>query len=304
MIVVVVGHIAWDHLFKVKSFPTPPASEPVLNHLIEPGGAGANTAVVLAGLGFSPRILTVVGPDFTSLGYEEKLVSIGVDTSYLIRSSVETAKAYIFTDEHDNQISFFDWGCAKQLGNMEPPERGIAKAKHLHIATGHPNYNKKAARLAKKHGLTVSFGPGQDICHYTKKDLFEILANVDILLANQHEKKIIKKLVHPEEPLKLGPTIEVTTLGEKGSTITTLDKKIYVSTYKTTVVDPTGAGDAYYAGFIAAWLKNHQIESCGKIATATASYILETHGTQGKTPTWNQVVKRAEKILATTKIIR
>ncbi|RLG70579.1 MAG: carbohydrate kinase family protein [Methanobacteriota archaeon] len=303
VVVAVVGHVAWDHLFRVRRLPTPPASEPVLEHVVEPGGAGANTAVVLAGLRVSPRILTVVGPDFCSHGYESRLVSLGVDTSHLIRSVAESAKAYIFTDEHNNQISFFDWGCAKQLVNMDPPEEGIATAKHLHIATGHPNYNMKAARIAKKHGCTVSFGPGQDICHYTKKDLFEILANVDILLTNQHEEKVIKKIVHPEDPLELGPTIQVTTLGEKGSKILTQDKEIHVSAYKTVVVDPTGAGDAYYAGFIAAWLKNQSLEFCGRIATATASYALEARGTQKKTPTWEQAVSRAEKVSVNTKSV-
>jgi adenosine kinase len=73
----------------------------------------------------------------------------------------------------------------------------------------------------------------------------------------------------------------ITTLGAKGSLIDTKDKRYRIPRAKPkSTVDPTGAGDAYRAGFVAGYLKNLPLSVCGRLGSVVAAYAVETLGTQ------------------------
>ena len=75
--------------------------------------------------------------------------------------------------------------------------------------------------------------------------------------------------------------ILITTLGEKGSVIETKTKEIRIRIAKPkTVVDPTGAGDGFRAGFLAGWQRGYNLATCGKIGAVAASFAIEKYGTQ------------------------
>lgn len=61
------------------------------------------------------------------------------------------------------------------------------------------------------------------------------------------------------------------------------------------VVDPTGAGDSYRAGFLVSYLKGNDLETCGKFATTVASFVIESEGSQTNLPTFEDVKYRYEK---------
>jgi len=61
-------------------------------------------------------------------------------------------------------------------------------------------------------------------------------------------------------------------------------------------IDPTGAGDGYRAGFLVGLVKNYDLETCGKIGTTVASFIVERKGCQTNLPDWKQMKKRYERI--------
>lgn len=59
------------------------------------------------------------------------------------------------------------------------------------------------------------------------------------------------------------------------------------------VIDPTGAGDAYRAGFYAGLSRDMGLEECGRLGAAAASFAIEVAGPVGKLPTWDEVRERA-----------
>jgi sugar/nucleoside kinase (ribokinase family) len=72
------------------------------------------------------------------------------------------------------------------------------------------------------------------------------------------------------------------------------------------VVDITGAGDGYRAGFYAGLSRNYELEKCGMIGATVASFIVESHGPQTNIPKWNDVLRRMKetKILNRQKITK
>ena len=74
--------------------------------------------------------------------------------------------------------------------------------------------------------------------------------------------------------------ILITTLGEKGSTIQTKDQTLQINPAKPKeVVDPTGAGDAFRAGFLAGYIKGLDLRTCGQMGSVAACYVIEKYGT-------------------------
>jgi sugar/nucleoside kinase (ribokinase family) len=65
------------------------------------------------------------------------------------------------------------------------------------------------------------------------------------------------------------------------------------------VEDATGAGDAYRAGFFAGLQNGADLERCGLIGSATASYIVEKKGPQTNIPTWDEIEERIERLQST-----
>src|SRR3989344_5670298 len=83
-----------------------------------------------------------------------------------------------------------------------------------------------------------------------------------------------------EQILQLAPTI-VVTFGGEGSNIISRDGQIKVAaTPAKSLLDPTGAGDAYRAGFIKGMFWGLSVQSCGQLASCVAAYAVETYGTQ------------------------
>ncbi|ENN95761.1 PfkB domain protein [Methanocaldococcus villosus KIN24-T80] len=289
-----IGHIALDYIFNIDRFPEPNSSVQIPSAKLYYGGAAANTAVAIKKLGVDCELISCVGYDFKDSRYEKYLKKLGVNISKLYYSEdEETPKAWIFTDKENNQITFFLWGAAKHYKELNPPN---FDTNIVHIATGDPDYNLRAAKKAYGKAI-VSFDPGQDLPQYSENSLRELIKHTNFLFLNKYEFDRISKMLNfnLDDFLKY-VDILVVTKGEKGSTIYTEEnKKIEIPVIKAKVVDPTGAGDAYRAGFLVAYLKKYPLEKCGLIASAAASFVVEAKGSQTNLPTWDMVLNRLKR---------
>ena len=85
----------------------------------------------------------------------------------------------------------------------------------------------------------------------------------------------------------------VTTSGKRGSVITTKNKKYIIPSAKPkNESDPTGAGDAYRAGFIKGLLMGYPIPKTGRLAALVSVYTVEKYGTQTHHFTWKDIKRR------------
>ncbi|MCD4704151.1 MAG: carbohydrate kinase family protein [Methanosarcinaceae archaeon] len=287
-VISVVGHAALDYLFDVEGVAGPHESYPIVDYEVHFGGGAANIAVAIAVLGGDAQLISAVGDDLSTSGYEDHLISMGVDLSLLYRLEGEkSTKAFVYTDGQHNQATYFYWGSSAHLQELEPPTVDF-----VHLATSESSFN---ARIAKKAGF-VSFDPGQDLVTYPLEDLETILDNTDILFTNRHEiKRVCKMTGRSFSDLKDDIDVIVVTYDAEGSRIHTADNEYFIPAIVVDALDPTGAGDAYRAGFLLAYTKGYSLDVCGNIGSTVASFAVETIGCQTDLPTWEIMESRFEE---------
>jgi ribokinase len=286
-IISVVGHTALDYIVDVEKIAGKNESSPVIDYEEYPGGGAANIALAIARLGGKSQLISPVGTDFGNSGYEMILTDAGVDLSRLYRlEDQKISKAFIFTDKDKNQTTYFYWGASSKFKELEPEP-----VEFVHLATADSVYNAKIAQIAD----FVSFDPGQDLITYSKEKLDLILAHTDILFANRHEIKRVLEIIGKNfSELKDMIDIIVVTYDAEGSRIYTDTEEFTIPVVSVKAVDPTGAGDAYRAGFLLAFTKKYSIPTCGKIGSTVASFAVQGRGCQTDLPTWEEMKVRYE----------
>jgi ribokinase len=149
------------------------------------------------------------------------------------------------------------------------------------MATADPDFN---CRVAEKSEF-VSFDPGQDVFWYTKEQLGSIIANTDILFANQHEvEHMCRTLGITRTELTARVKTAVFTMSGDGSMLYENGEETFVPVVPVTLADPTGAGDSYRAGFLSAYVRGYPVPDCCRIGTVTASFVVEHPGCQTHLP--------------------
>jgi ribokinase len=293
-----VGHTALDYIMTLKEFPKANYSAPIDNMQNFYGGAAANVAIVGATVGLKTSLVSAVGNEFLNSEYKKKMDDLDVNIdSFIIVNNKSTPTAFVLTDENRNQISYFYWGAAEEFKNSEIPEKAINNSEVVHLATGDPYFNWKCGIFAKEQGKIVSFDPGQDLGMYSPEKLKEVIINTSILFGNHFEIKRILDSIETDIQglMELGPKIVIKTCGEEGSEIYTDKEKIKIDAVVSDVIDPTGAGDSYRAGFLARYINGESIENSAKFASSVASFIIESEGCQTNIPSFDKAYERMNK---------
>ncbi|WP_407282524.1 carbohydrate kinase family protein [Methanolobus sp. WCC1] len=287
-VITVVGHAAIDLLFDVENIAVHNESHPIIDYNQYYGGGAANIAVAIAILGGNAQLISAVGGDFASSGYEAEFEKFGVDLSLLYRfPEHKSTRAFVFTDREHNQSTYFHWGASIELKGLEPPEVDF-----VHLATSDSTYNAKIAKKAK----FVSFDPGQDLITYSRENLESILENTNILFTNKHEIQRVCEMTGKsmDDILSMIETV-IVTYDASGSKIYNNGTEVTIPVVTVKALDPTGAGDAYRAGFLLAYTRGYPLEVCGKIGSTVASFAVQSIGCQTDLPTWDVMKARYEE---------
>jgi sugar/nucleoside kinase (ribokinase family) len=280
----VVGHTAVDEIFKVAHLPNRHDSTYVLDHQVYFGGGAANIAAGIARLGEACRLISAVGSDFARSEYDLWMDSLGIEKQFFVVEGERTATAYLFNDEDGDQMTFFEWGASAAFGDYEAPSLDF-----VHMATADPEFN---VRVAEKSTF-ASFDPGQDLLRYSREQLESILGNIDILFANHHEVEGMCRIMGiPRDELVGRVPLAVFTMSAKGSMLIKADDQQFIPSVPVTLADPTGAGDAYRAGFLSAYVRGYDPVTCCRIGTVTASFVVEAVGCQTNLPDWGIMAAR------------
>lgn len=264
-----------------------------VNGMVEKfGGTAGNIAYSLSLLKEKPVILATIGKDYESYFRWLKKKKISIKGLKIIQGEF-TASAYITTDKADNQITGFNPGAMKHQSKYKcssvDPEDSIVL-----IAPGNLQDMIEYARTCKKKGINYICDPGQSLTAWGKKALIEWLKGSMLLTSNDYELEMIMNRtgIGKKGLLKLTKTI-ITTLGEKGSLISTSKSDISIRAAKVfDVVDPTGAGDAYRAGLLKGLVMGKDIQTAAKMGAVAATYAIEKYGTQEHHYTYQDFIKR------------
>lgn len=257
------------------------------------GGTAGNIAYALSLLKVSPKIIASVGRDFTTYGNWMLSHNIPVDNIRIIDDEV-TACAYITTDSAANQITVFNLGAMKYPAPFVLDDIAIGDTIAI-IAPGNLDDMLNYSRIYKQRGIDYIFDPGQTLPILSSQLLEEMITGSKIFISNDYELELTsdKISLSVDQIFKKTGTI-ITTKAEQGSTIMTKEGNIInVPSVKIKeVVDPTGAGDAFRAGLIKGLLAGKDIEYAARLGSVSASYCVETSGTQNYSFTLDQYKKR------------
>lgn len=242
------------------------------------GGTAGNIAYNLRLLGERPIIISALGEDGGR--YREHLEREGIETSHIaIVSERKTAFAHIITDLDDNQISAFHAGALADLS----VSRAIPKETELAIVAPETK-EAMTQRIAvyKEQALPYMFDPAQQTPRFNGEELRACITGAAIVIGNDYEMSlIVQKTGWSVADCVKHAQVVVVTYGEKGSEIHKKHEVIAVPAIAPKkFIDPTGAGDAYRAGFVAGFLEWRPLRECGRIGSWVASRAIEYYGAQ------------------------
>jgi sugar/nucleoside kinase (ribokinase family) len=292
----VFGHVVVDSIFNVPELPKINSSIATTGCKTVHGGTGANIAMIASRLGVKTALASFVGEGFP-VEYGRILENAGIDlTDLKVVDGYSTPQAWIFVDAEQNQMTFFDQGPMADAAKFELQKHTIETSQIIHIGTGRPEYYQRVIEHALSRDKKIAFDPAQELSYvYSPESFKNVVQHADYFFANESELATAQAYLGLKDRMELLELVGVlvVTKGEKGSEIITSEEILSIPIIRSEAVqDITGAGDAYRAGFYAGLQRNLDLERCGLIGSATASFVIEKKGPQTNIPTWEHVERR------------
>ena len=268
MRVVCAGHINWDVTLFVDRVPTPASEAQIESQYQSGGGSAANVAVALCDLGCEAGLVGSVGDDEHGHLARRALADAGVDLGGVLTARGDTAVKYLLVPADGEVIVMGTDGAneAVRPGDVDPAY--VRQAAHCHLTGQRPATAAHIAELAKDRGQTVSFDPGRRVGDRDYRDVFP---HVDLLFVNEHEADVVPDL---------SDAVIVTKHGDDGAIAETADGQHEHSGFGVDPVDTAGAGDAFAAGFLVAWLDGANLTTALASGNACGAFAACEEGAQ------------------------
>jgi adenosine kinase len=308
MSLLIAGSIATDHLM---SFGGKFADSLVVEQLdklsvsflvddleIRRGGCAPNISFGLARLGVTPVLVGAAGDDFAD--YRSWLERHGVDCdSVHISESKHTARFVCTTDTTMAQFASFYPGAMSEARQIElaPIVARVGAPSYVLVGPDDPDGMLRHTRECRQRGYAFIADPGQQLAFGEGELIRELVDGAAILFSNEYESHLIEQKTgwSGEEILERVGT-QVSTLGAKGVRILSKgEETIEVDACRVTAVEPTGVGDAFRAGYLAATSWGCGPERSAQIGCTLAAYVVESVGTQEYTFTRQQFLDRFQE---------
>jgi len=292
------------------------------------GGGAANVAKIAAMLGMETAFTGCTGNDELAAAFEEEITSAGVNT-ILIKSNEKTGLCFACntgsdTNSQGNIRFAASPGAALELNESHIGEELIGSAEVIvldgYILDRRPLV-QHILRLASKRGIPVALdaasvmqarSKAEEILTYSRSFPLFIFMNADETLAFHYEiRKSFEFDPNSSEKEKetvimrdVCPTLKVITEGEihpiiviklggRGAIVIAGGNVYREETFTVVPHNTIGAGDAFCAAFISAWIRGKSISECAALGNKVAREILEVPGTRIK----NGKLKSFAKIL-------
>ncbi|GGZ50494.1 kinase [Streptomyces inusitatus] len=294
MRIAVTGSIATDHLME---FPGRFTDQLIADRLervslsfladrleVRRGGVAANIAVGLGRLGLNPVLVGAAGVDFAE--YDTGLRAAGVDTSSVrVSDTLHTARFVCTTDTEQNQIATFYAGAmseAREIDLAEVAARpgGIAL---VLIGADDPAAMLRHTATAHRLGIPVAADPSQQLAGLDGDQARELVDGATWLFTNEYESALLRERTGWSEKELLNRVgTWITTLGAGGVSLASADgPPVSIPAIPPRrLADPTGAGDAFRAGFLTGIAWEWPYEQAARLGCTLATVVLESVGTQ------------------------
>ncbi len=262
------------------------------------GGSGAITACAAAKLGLRTALVGVVGDDALGRSVLDRVSACGVDTSgCVIAPRRPTGLSIVLSRGDDRAILTFPGAIADLTVDLVEPEL-IRSARHVHVSSyflqrGLAGDLPAVFDVAHEAGATTSIDPNWDPAERWDGGLLEVLDRTDLFLPNGTEARAIAHrddVRSAAEALAVRGVVVVVKLGDGGAFALRGDELVERPAVPSHVIDTTGAGDTFDAGFLAGRLRGWSIERSLALAVVCGSLSTRGSGGTGAQPTWAEAL--------------
>lgn len=291
--VVAIGRINIDINMSVKTLPK--VNEHVVSEVgrIDFGGSAANFATQSAKLGVKTALVSYLGDDELGQLAVKEIAKAGVNTSCLVVLEKKPTGIFFYAhDSNNDRIVVVEPGANRFLEKHLFEEDRLVNAQLVHVAGAFPMMIDRVSAVTTTNGMILSLDPGRA---GQSLDYEKILPSTDLLFLNQRELKDYFGINPTEKALKdlakTFPGIVILKMGEKGAIATDGFEYCTSKVFEVPVIDTLGAGDAFAAGFITAWMRSERIEQALNVANAVAALTITKAGAQNGQPNLDGVAR-------------
>jgi adenosine kinase len=290
--IAVTGSIATDHLL---TFPGRFVDQLIAEKLdkvslsfladsleIRRGGVAANIAFGMGCLGLRPLLVGSVGADFSD--YRAWLDAHGVDTSGVRQSAVHHTARFICTTDTDlNQIATFYPGAMTEDSLIDLHDLPGGPIDLVLVGASDPDAMIGFTQQCRRDGIAFAADTSQQLARADGEQVRELLDGAAYLFSNEYEAHLTEHKTGwtaAEVVARVG--VRVTTLGHDGARIDRDGEQPIMIPPIPGVepAEPTGSGDGFRAGFLAAVAWGLSLERAAQIGNLMAVHALEAIGPQ------------------------
>ena len=255
------------------------------------GGSAANTIAGIASLGGRGAFVGKIGNDQLGTIFRHDIRATGVEfTTPAAMSGTPTATSMIFvTPDSDRTMNTYLGACVElSPDDIDPQLVMRSKVTYMEGYLWDPPLAKeaflKAASIAHQAGRKVSLSLSDPFCakRYQREFADLVHNHIDILFANEEEVCALyetEDLDRAISILQLHCPLSAITRSEKGSLIIEKNRVIEIKAERVSkIVDTTGAGDLYAAGFLYGYTHGMDLTDCGELGSRAAAEIISHLG--------------------------
>ncbi len=296
--VVGFGALNVDKLFKVNKIAGAEEEGFIIDCEEACGGSAANTIVGLARLRCKVGFIGKVAEDREGKMLIEDFCNEGVDTGGIVLTKKGRSGTVMgFVDKKGERALYVDPGVNDTIGLNDIDREYASQTKFLHLTSfvGENSFQsqKKLVEELPKN-VKVSLDPGELYARKGFEMLEPIIKRTFVLMPNLSELELLTSnedyIKGAESLLKKGVEIVAVKLGGKGCYVTNGKERHLIEAFKVKVVDTTGAGDAFCAGFLYGLINGKSLHEGGRIGNFVASRCIMEMGARTGLPRLNDLV--------------
>ncbi len=287
-----IGALNVDRLYKANRIAHEDEESFVTTHDDSCGGSAANAMVGLSRLGCKVGFIGKVGGDKEADLLIGDFAKEGVDTTGVVRAAYnESGVVMGFVDEQGQRALYIHSGANDSLALEEINREYVSQTRFLHLSSfvGEKSFQtqKDLLRILPEN-VKVSFDPGALYAKRGLEQLKPILEKSYVVMPNAIELSLITGEKNYQRGalalVSLGVHVVAVKLGANGCFVTDGQESLHIEAFKVPVVDTTGAGDAFCAGFLYGLLKNKGLLECGRLGNFVASRSVMKMGARTNLP--------------------
>jgi len=273
---IIIGDVMADIVAQVGSSPVR-GTDVAASIRMHGGGAAANTAAWLASRGCDVTLIARVGNDDLGRSAQRRLSSLGVTTSFAVDTHEPTGSCIVIVESDGERTMLPDAGANDRLAATDLVDAAFSEGAHLHLSgysllkSGSRMAALSALDLARRRHMTISVDAASagPLSNVGPSEFRRWTSGVDLCFANEDEAALLSGRSNPDEAVEellhegdhryVGVVIK---RGSEGALGAYREERVHSPAIGVEVVDSTGAGDAFAAGFLAGLSRGRSFSEC------------------------------------------